>query len=150
MDRPELTRCLDMLRKGDTLVIWKLDRLGRSLPDLLEIVERLENSGVQFLSLTEDINTKAASGKLIFHVFAVLAEFERNLIRERTKAGLATARARGRLRGARRKTTKKQDEGMRSLWDSGKFTAAELANQFGISVPTFFRRMRPKSLKKEG
>jgi DNA invertase Pin-like site-specific DNA recombinase len=149
MNRPELTRCLDMLRKGDTLVIWKLDRLGRSLRDLLEIVERLENSGVQFLSLTEDINTKAASGKLIFHVFAVLAEFERNLIRERTMAGLATARARGRLGGARRKTTKKQDEGMRALWDSGKFTAAELANQFGISVPTFFRRMRPKSLKRK-
>ena len=147
MNRPELTRCLDMLRKGDTLVIWKLDRLGRSLRDLLEIVERLENSGVQFLSLTEDINTKAASGKLIFHVFAVLAEFERNLIRERTKAGLATARARGRLGGAKRKTTRKQDEGMRALWDGGKFTAAELAKQFGISVPTFFRRMRPKSLK---
>ena len=149
MNWPELTRCLDMLRKGDTLVIWKLGRLGRSLRNLLEIVERLENSGVQFLSLTEDINTRAASGKLIFHVFAVLAEFERNLIRERTKAGLATARARGRLGGARRKTTKKQDEGMRALWDGGKFTAGELAKQFGISVPTFFRRMRPKSLKKE-
>jgi DNA invertase Pin-like site-specific DNA recombinase len=87
MDRPELTRCLDTLRKGDTLVIWKLDRLGRSLRDLLEIVERLESTGVQFISLTEDINTKAASGRLVFHVFAMLAEFERNLIRERTKAG---------------------------------------------------------------
>ena len=149
MDRPELTRCLDTLRKGDALVIWKLDRLGRSLRDLLEIVERLENAGVQFISLTEDINTKAASGRLIFHIFAELAEFERNLIRERTKAGLATARARGRLGGARRKTTKKQDDGMRALWDSGRFTAAELAKQFGISVPTFFRRMRPQSLKKE-
>ena len=148
MNRPELTRCLDMLRKGDTLVIWKLDRLGRSLRDLLEIVERLENSGVQFVSLTEDINTKAASGRLIFYIFAVLAEFERNLIRERTMAGIATARARGRLGGARRKTTKKQDEGMRALWDSGKFTAAELAKQFGISMPTFFRRVRPKNLKK--
>ena len=116
MNRPELTRCLDMLRKGDTFVIWKLDRLGRSLRDLLELVERLENSGVQFISLTEDINTKGASGRLIFHIFAVLAEFERNLIRERTMAGLATARARGRLGGARRKTTKKQDEGMRALW----------------------------------
>ena len=149
MNRPDLTRCLDMLRKGDTLVIWKLDRLGRSLRALLEIVERLENAGVQFLSLTKDINTKAASSKLIFHVFAVLAEFQRNLIRERTKAGLATARARGRLGGARRKTTTKQDEGMRALWDSGKFSAAELAKLFGISVPTFFRRKRPQSLKKE-
>jgi DNA invertase Pin-like site-specific DNA recombinase len=147
MDRPELTRCLDTLRKGDTLVIWKLDHLGRSLRDLLEIVERLENSGVQFISLTEDINTKGASGRLIFPIFAVLAEFERNLIRKRTKAGLARARAR--LGGARRKTTKKQDEGMRALWDSRKFTAAELAKQFGSSAPTFFRRMRPKSLKME-
>ena len=126
-----------MLRKGDTLVIWKLDHLGRSLRDLIEIVERLENSCVQFISLTEDINTKAASGKLIFHIFAVLAEFERNLIRERTKAGLATARARGRLGGARRKTTKKQDEGMRALWDSGKFTAAELRDNSVSPYPRF-------------
>src|SRR5260370_29550038 len=74
MNRLELTRCLDTLRKGDTLVIWKLDRLGRSLRDLPEIVERLENSGVQFISLTEDINTKGASGRLIFHIFAVLAD----------------------------------------------------------------------------
>jgi DNA invertase Pin-like site-specific DNA recombinase len=87
-----LARCLDTLRKGDTLVIWKLDRLGRSLRDLIEIVARLESDGIQFVSLTEDINTKTASGKLIFHVFAVLAEFERNLIRERTMAGLASDR----------------------------------------------------------
>jgi DNA invertase Pin-like site-specific DNA recombinase len=105
--------------------------------------------GVQFISLTEDINAKAASGRLIFHVFAVLAEVERNLIRERTKASLATARARGRLGGARRKTTKKQYERMRALWDSGKFSATELVKQFEISVPTFFRRMRPKSLATE-
>ena len=90
MNRPELVRCLDTLRKGDTLVIWKLDRLGRSLRDLIEIVARLESEGIQFVPLTEDINTKTISGKLIFHVFAVLAEFERNLIRELTMAGLAT------------------------------------------------------------
>src|SRR6266567_752051 len=111
MNRPELTRCLDTLRKGDTLVIWKLDRLGRSLRDLIEIVERLENSGIQFISLTEDINTKAASGRLIFRVFAVLAEFERNLIRERTKAGLATARARGRLGGRGERQRKSRMKG---------------------------------------
>jgi DNA invertase Pin-like site-specific DNA recombinase len=149
MNRPELTRCLDTLRKGDTLVIWKLDRLGRSLRDLVEIVERLESTGVQFVSLTEDISTKGASGRLILHVFAVLAEFERNLIRERTMAGLATARARGRLGGAKKKTTKKQDDGMRALWERGDFTAAELAKQFRISVPTFFRRVQAKTLKKK-
>jgi DNA invertase Pin-like site-specific DNA recombinase len=149
VNRPELTRCLDTLRKGDTLVIWKLDRLGRSLRDLIEIVERLESTSVQLVSLTEDISTKGARGRLIFHIFAVLAEFERNLIRERTMAGLASARARGRLGGAKKKTTKKQDDGMRALWERGDFTAAEVAKQFGISVPTFFRRVRTKSLKKE-
>jgi DNA invertase Pin-like site-specific DNA recombinase len=149
VNRPELTRCLDNLRKGDTLVIWKLDRLGRSLRDLIEIVERLEKTGVQFISLTEDINTKAANGRPIFHFFAVLAEFERNLISERTKAGLATARARGRLGGAKRKTTKKEDEKLRDLWEKGELTAAELAKQFDISIPTVFRRIGPKSLKKK-
>jgi DNA invertase Pin-like site-specific DNA recombinase len=146
MNRPELVRCLAMLRKGDTLVIWKLDRLGRSLRDLIEIVARLEREGIQFVSLTEDINTKTTSGKLIFHVFAVLAEFERNLIRERTMAGLATARARGRVGGAKKRTTTQQDKQIRALWESGKFTGAEIASQFGISVPTFFRRVRPRSL----
>jgi DNA invertase Pin-like site-specific DNA recombinase len=86
--------------------------MGRSLRDLIEIVERLESAGVQLVSLTEDISTKGASGRLIFHVFSVLAEFERNLIRERTMAGLVTARARGRSGGAKKKTTKKQDDGM--------------------------------------
>ncbi|MEA2263583.1 MAG: hypothetical protein QOH35_1828 [Acidobacteriaceae bacterium] len=146
VNRPELARCLDTLRKGDTLVIWKLDRLGRSLRDLIEIVARLESDGIQFVSLIEDINTKTASGKLIFHVFAVLADFERNLIRERTMAGLATARARGRFGGAKKRTTTQQDKQIRALWESGKFTGAEIASQFGISVPTFFRRVRVRSL----
>lgn len=147
MERPELIRCLDTLRKGDTLVIWKLDRLGRSLRDLIEIVARLEREGVQFVSLTEEINTKTATGKLVFHIFATLAEFERDLIRERTMAGLATARARGRLGGAKKKTSAQQDKQLRALWESGKFTAAEIAQQFQISVPTFFRRVRVPSLK---
>ena len=147
MERPELIRCLDTLRKNDTLVIWKLDRLGRSLRDLIEIVARLEGDGIQFISLTEDINTKTASGRLIFHVFAILAEFERNLIRERTMAGLASARAKGRFGGAKKKTTAQQDKQLRALWDSGKFTAAQIAEQFGISVPTFFRRVKMKSVK---
>jgi DNA invertase Pin-like site-specific DNA recombinase len=146
MNRPELVRCLATLRKGDTLVIWKLDRLGRSLRDLIEIVARLENEGIQFVSLTEDINTKTTSGKLIFNVFAILAEFERNLIRERTMAGLATARARGRVGGAKKRTTTEQDKQIRELWESGEFTGAEIASQFGISVPTFFRRVRARSL----
>ncbi len=148
MNRPELTRCLDMLRKGDTLVIWRLDRLGRSIRDLLEIVERIEAEGVQFISLTEEINTKTASGQLIFHMFAAFAQFERNLNRERTLAGLATARSRGRLGGSKKKTTPQQDKQLQALWESGKFTGTEIAKQFGISVPTFFRRVRTASLKK--
>ena len=94
-DRPELGHCLKALRSGDTLVVWRLDRLGRSLPDLVGIVSSLEREGVAFESITERIETTSAAGKLIFHVFAALAEFERNLIRERTRAGLAAARARG-------------------------------------------------------
>lgn len=93
-ERKELTACLKALRKGDTLVVWRLDRLGRSLPDLVRIVGALEQKGVSFESLTEKIETGSAAGKLVFHVFAALAEFERNLIRERTQAGLAAARAR--------------------------------------------------------
>jgi DNA invertase Pin-like site-specific DNA recombinase len=146
-ERPELQKCLASLREGDTLIVWRLDRLGRSVHDLIEIVQRLESEGVQFVSICEQINTKTATGKLIFHIFAVLAEFERNLIRERTNAGLAAARARGRMGGAKKKTTSKQDAQMRALWESKEFTADEIAQQFGISVPTFFRRMQPKSLK---
>ena len=99
-ERPELAKCLDALRRGDTLTVWRLDRLGRSLKDLVGMVSDLEARGVAFSSLNEAIDTGSAGGKLIFHVFAALAEFERSLIRERTRAGLAAARARGRKGGS--------------------------------------------------
>ena len=150
MNRPELARCLDTVREDDTLVIWKLDRLGRSVKDLLQIVERLRGGGIQLRSLTENIDTSSASGELIFHIFAVLAQFERTRLRERTLAGLASARARGRIGGGRRKTTPQQDKQMRSLWDSGKFTGPEIAQQFGISAPTFWRRVEAWGLGKRG
>lgn len=98
-DRPELAAALDALRPGDTLVVWRLDRLGRSLPHLIETVAELEARGVAFKSLTEAIDTTTPGGKLIFHIFGALAEFERNLIRERTMAGLSAARDRGRVGG---------------------------------------------------
>ena len=98
-DRPGLEEALDFARAGDTLVVWKLDRLGRSLPHLLETVAWLQEQGIGFKSLTEQIDTTTSGGKLIFHVFAALAEFERDVIRERTQAGLAAARARGRKGG---------------------------------------------------
>jgi DNA invertase Pin-like site-specific DNA recombinase len=98
-DRPALTEVLDFSRAGDALVVWKLDRLGRSLPDLIAIVRGLEQVGVGFMSLTETIDTTTSGGRLIFHIFASLAQFGREIIRERTKAGLAAARARGVVRG---------------------------------------------------
>lgn len=98
--RPRLEECLAALRAGDTLVVWRLDRLGRSLSDLVRIVEDLKARGIGFESLNERIDTCSATGGLMFHVFAALAEFERNVIQERTQAGLAAARARGRAGGA--------------------------------------------------
>src|SRR5687767_7427728 len=101
-ERPGLTEALDHLRAGDTLVVWRLDRLGRSLGHLIETIRGLEQRGIGFKSLTESIDTTTSGGTLIFHIFGALAEFERELIRERTHAGLAAARARGR-RGGRPK-----------------------------------------------
>src|SRR5262244_785426 len=98
-ERPGLTEALSHLREGDTLVVWRLDRLGRSLPHLIETVNALQKQGVAFQSITENIDTSNATGKLVFHIFGALAEFERNLIKERTMAGLSAARARGRIGG---------------------------------------------------
>lgn len=98
-DRPELISCLKALRKGDVLVVWKLDRLARSLKDLVEIITDLNQREIGFKSLTEAIDTTSATGRLVFHIFGALAEFEHSLIRERTIAGLDAARARGRKGG---------------------------------------------------
>src|SRR6187399_2758026 len=107
-DRPGLEEALSHIRSGDTLVVWKLDRLGRSLPHLIETISGLQERGIGFKSLTEQIDTTTSGGKLIFHVFAALAEFERDIIRERTVAGLTAARARGK-RGGRRLSLKPKD-----------------------------------------
>ena len=92
LDRPELEKCLDRLEKGDTLVVWRLDRLGRSIRNLLQIVDRLDKSGINFISLKENFDTSTAAGRLVFHFFAALTQFERELIRERTMAGLSSAK----------------------------------------------------------
>lgn len=113
--RPELEQCRKALRAGDTLVVWRLDRLGGSLPDLVQIVSDLERQGVGFESLTEKIETSSAAGKLVFHMFAALAEFERGLIRERTQAGLAAARARGRPGGRKPKLDEQQVREIKAL-----------------------------------
>ena len=127
---------LGELRKGDTLIVWRLDRLGRSLKDLVEIVHALEERGVGFQSLTESIDTTNAGGKLIFHVFAALAEFERNLIRERTVAGLAAARARGRKGGRKAKLSKADVRKAAAMLLDPLMTKTEVAKHFGVSRVT--------------
>jgi DNA invertase Pin-like site-specific DNA recombinase len=137
-DRPELDHCLRALRDGDTLVVWRLDRLGRSLPDLVRIVTELEDRGVAFESITENIATDSAAGKLIFHVFAALAEFERNLIRERTHAGLAAARARGRKGGRPPKLDPKQIREIRALLRDPEVRVSDVARRYNVSRSTLY------------
>ncbi|MBW4542036.1 MAG: recombinase family protein [Myxacorys chilensis ATA2-1-KO14] len=114
-DRPGLKQAFSYAREGDTLVVWRLDRLGRSLKDLIALVEELESRQIGLRSLQESIDTTTSGGKLIFHMFGALAEFERNLIRERTQAGLQAARARGRQGGRQQKLTPGQIEIGRAL-----------------------------------
>lgn len=137
-ERPEWVQCLKALRSGDTLVVWRLDRLGRSLSDLVRIVGELEQRGVGFESLTEKIETSSAAGKLIFHVFASLAEFERNLIRERTRAGLEAARARGRIGGRTRKLDDKQIREIRAMLRDPQVNVSDVARRYGVSRTTIY------------
>lgn len=139
-DRPELKQCLKALRAGDTLVVWRLDRLGRSLTDLVRIVTDLEQRGVLFESLTERIETGSATGKLQFHIFSALAEFERNLTRERVQAGLKAARARGRLGGRKRKLTDRQVQQAKILLTNPGVFVTDVARSFGVSRMTIYRR----------
>ena len=140
-DRPELHRVLDQLRKGDTLVVWKLDRLSRSLRDLLTILERLDGEGIRFQSLTESIDTSTASGRAMMKMVGVFAEFERELIRERTKAGLDQARREGRVGGRPRRLTAKQQEEAVEMIKSGRKSQAEVARIFGVDPATVSRMM---------
>lgn len=149
-DRPELQQCLKALRPGDTLVVWRLDRLGRSLKDLVEIVTALENQGIGFESRTEKIETATPSGKLMFHVFSALAEFERNLIRERTNAGLQAARARGRVGGRRPKITEKDLDYARTLLEKPNASVSEVAALFGVTRQTLYRRLGAIQPKGDG
>ncbi len=133
---------LDHLRSGDTLVVWRLDRLGRSLRHLIEVVGELEERGVSFRSLTEGIDTSTPGGKLVFHIFGALAEFERSLIVERTQAGLAAARARGRKGGRPSKMTAEKNEVARTMYDSRNFTLAAIAATVGVSRATVYRALK--------
>jgi len=135
-ERPELSQCLRMLRQGDVLIVWKLDRLARSLKDLVEIVQDLQERGVGFKSLTESIDTTSSGGRLVFHIFGALAEFERDLIRERTIAGLEAARARGRKGGRKPAMSKTDTQKAAAMLLDSKITKTEVAQHFGVSRTT--------------
>ena len=140
-DRPGLTQALGYAREGDILVVWRLDRLGRSLKDLIEIVNALGERGVGFQSLTEGFDTTTPGGKLIFHLFGALAEFEREIIRERTRAGLEAARARGRKGGRKRKMTSKDIAMAETLMADQNNSPKDIAKRFGVSKSTLYRRL---------
>jgi DNA invertase Pin-like site-specific DNA recombinase len=143
-DRPLLQDALAYARPGDTLVVWRLDRLGRSLPHLIATVAALRERGIGFRSLTEQIDTTTPGGKLIFHVFGALAEFERDLTRERTHAGLAAARARGRVGGRPKKLTRSQAALARRLYADGETDIATICQTLGISRATLYRALKTK------
>jgi DNA invertase Pin-like site-specific DNA recombinase len=145
-ERPELMQCLKALRAGDTLVVWRMDRLGRSLSDLVKTIADLEARGVGFESLTEKIETSSATGKLMFHVFAAMAEFERNLIRERTQAGLVAARARGRVGGRRKKLDEQQKKEIKALLRDPDISITEVAKRYGVSRTTIYRNVDIENL----
>ncbi len=146
--RPGLEDAFSCLRKGDTLVVWKLDRLGRSVKGLIQLVEELKAKGVSFVSLTDSIDTTTPSGRFFFHMMAALAQMERELIAERTKAGLAIARARGRLGGRPRQMTSSKIESARKLFSAGT-PPQEVAQSLGVSIPTLYRWL-PASGRESG
>ena len=140
-ERPELTRALDHLRAGDVLVVWKLDRLGRSLRHLIDTLRELEERGIEFRSLRESIDTSTPGGRLVFHVLGALAELERDLIRERTHAGLAAARARGRRGGRPSVMTAEKATIARQMYDSQEHTVAAIAATIGVSRASVYRSL---------
>ncbi len=143
-ERPVLQEVLGYLRPDDTLVVWRLDRLGRSLKHLIETVAALAARGIGFKSLTEQIDTTTSGGKLVFHVFGALAEFERDLIRERTHAGLAAARARGRTGGRPKNLADPKKAALaQALYEGGQADIATICKTLGISRATFYRYVRP-------
>lgn len=139
--RPGLDRMIEQLRESDTVVVWKLDRLGRSMQNLVELMTMFDRMGVQFQSLTENIDTTTPGGVLIFNMFASLAQFERDLIRERTNAGLKAARARGRKGGRPARLTAEQVKEVRRKYDGSTMTVDEIAKLMDVGRTTIYRAL---------
>lgn len=137
-----LDEALDYVREGDTLVVWKLDRLGRSLKHLIETINILNEEGIAFRSLQENMDTSTSGGKLIFHVFGALAEFEREMIQERTQAGLSAARARGRLGGRPKVMDTTQVSMAKSLMKDPNYSTEDICNTLGVSRATLYRYLQ--------
>lgn len=147
-DRPQLHRLLDQLREGDILVVWKLDRLSRSLKDLLMLLEKVQLVGAGFQSLTEAIDTTTPAGRMMMQIIGSFAEFERAILRERTRNGLMTARKEGRIGGRRSKLTQRQQQEIVKLVDSGRKTAADAARLFNVHPSTIARLLAKNKLIK--
>jgi DNA invertase Pin-like site-specific DNA recombinase len=145
-ERIGLDEALSYIRTGDTLVVWRLDRLGRSLPHLIATITGLENRGIGFASLTESIDTTTSGGKLVFHIFGALAEFERDIIRERTQAGLTAARARGRKGGRPKKLNQRKVEIAKQLHNNRQTTVDEICRTLNISRATLYRYINVKPI----
>lgn len=141
-DRPELAKALAILEKGDTLACFKLDRIARSLQHLLEILSDLEKRGVNFMTVEGDLNTKGSTGRLVISILGAIAQFERDLILERTRAGLASARARGKVPGRRRVMKPADVVRAKKLLEAGELTATEVANLLRVGRATMFRELR--------
>jgi DNA invertase Pin-like site-specific DNA recombinase len=148
-DRPELAKALDTLRAGDAFVVYKLDRLARSTKKLIEVAEKLKEINVEFVSIQDNIDTSTSTGKLMFGMLAVLAEFERDIIRERTMAGLEAARARGRKGGRPAANAKKVQQAL-SLYDSKNHSISEIEELSGISKATLYRALKERKSKSLG
>jgi len=144
-DREGLAEAIAFMRKGDTLVVWKLDRLGRSLKHLIETVTLLQSRGMGFRSVQENIDTTTSGGKLFFHVFGALAEFERDIIRERTKAGLVSSRQRGHLGGRPTVVSEKIIRQAKAMLADSKNTTADVCSTLGISRATLYRHVKAAS-----
>jgi DNA invertase Pin-like site-specific DNA recombinase len=142
--RPGLEEALAYAREGDIIVVWKLDRLGRSVQHLIQTIKALSDRGIGFKSLQENIDTTTSGGKLIFHIFSALAEFERDLIQERTRAGLKAARTRGRLGGRPSLLKSEQVKKMLAYYDEQKITVEEICKIFNISRPSFYNYLNKR------